>query len=201
MKKIKWKRNCPGCNIELFYSRKSNLTYANKYNCMCSTCRNRLTNSKRKGKTYEEIYGITKAKKIKDKFSKQRTGRKLTNVWKSKIKETSVFANLTGKERYDKLLKSRVGNLTYDEYLSNMKEYQRYKNNVRNITEKQSLYMLENYDKRGLAGISGSFHLDHIIPISYGYENNISPEKIGNINNLRFIPWKDNLKKSNKLIQ
>ena len=41
-----------------------------------------------------------------------------------------------------------------------------------------------------------AYNLDHIIPIIYGYENKISPEEIGDIGNLKFIPAMENHKKS-----
>lgn len=63
------------------------------------------------------------------------------------------------------------------------------------ITESQPIHLLENFDLRSFRG----HHLDHIIPISYGYKNKISPEKIGNIKNLQFIPWEENYKKGSKV--
>ena len=63
------------------------------------------------------------------------------------------------------------------------------------VTENQPLHILENHKKRGWK----KFHLDHIYPISKGYENEIPPEKIGNIKNLRFIHHKKNMKKGSNI--
>jgi predicted transcriptional regulator len=63
------------------------------------------------------------------------------------------------------------------------------------VTEGQKLYLLENSDKRGWK----NHHLDHIYPIAMGFQNNISPKKIGNIKNLRFIPYQENLSKGSKV--
>jgi hypothetical protein len=63
------------------------------------------------------------------------------------------------------------------------------------VTESQPLYILENSDKRGWK----SYHLDHIYPISMGFKENISPEKIGNIKNLRFIPFEENIRKGSTI--
>ena len=63
------------------------------------------------------------------------------------------------------------------------------------VTEEQPLRILENFDKRGWK----NHHLDHIYPISMGFVNKISPKKIGNIKNLRFIPYKENLSKGSTL--
>ncbi len=62
-------------------------------------------------------------------------------------------------------------------------------------TEEQPLYILENFDKRGWK----NYHLDHIYSISAGFYNNIPPELIGNIKNLRFIHYKENLDKGSKI--
>lgn len=77
--------------------------------------------------------------------------------------------------------------------------YREYKNKVLAVTKRQPIYLLENFIKRGRSGIEGSYHLDHIYSIKQGYVNNIPEEVIGGIKNLRFIPYKDNLKKSQTL--
>lgn len=63
------------------------------------------------------------------------------------------------------------------------------------VTESQPLHILENFDKRGWK----SYHLDHIYPISRGYLEKISPEKMGNIKNLRFIYYEENIKKGSRV--
>jgi hypothetical protein len=74
-----------------------------------------------------------------------------------------------------------------------------YYKQVKKITESQDLKSLSNYDKRGkLSRNKDAHHLDHIIPIKYGYIHKIPPEIIGNISNLQFIPALKNHKKSSK---
>tara|TARA_R110002126_G_scaffold291330_2_gene451709 strand:+ start:1698 stop:2114 length:417 start_codon:yes stop_codon:yes gene_type:complete len=63
------------------------------------------------------------------------------------------------------------------------------------ITESQPLTKLRNSNKRGWR----KYHLDHICSISVGYSENIPPEVIGNIDNLRFIHWKKNIDKGSKV--
>jgi len=63
------------------------------------------------------------------------------------------------------------------------------------VTEGQKLYLLENSDKRGWK----DHHLDHIYPISLAFKEKIPPEKVGNIKNLRFIPYQENLSKGSKV--
>lgn len=63
------------------------------------------------------------------------------------------------------------------------------------VTEQQPLHILENFEKRGWK----NHHLDHIFPIIESYNQNISPEKVGNIKNLRFIPYNENIEKGSKI--
>ena len=63
------------------------------------------------------------------------------------------------------------------------------------VTESQPLYILENSTKRGWK----NHHLDHIFPIALAYHKEISPEKVGNIKNLRFIPYMENLNKGSTI--
>jgi hypothetical protein len=46
--------------------------------------------------------------------------------------------------------------------------------------------------------VDGAYQLDHITSISEGFSKNISPEVIADMSNLRMLPWKENLLKSNK---
>jgi len=63
------------------------------------------------------------------------------------------------------------------------------------VTESQPLYILENSNKRGWK----NHHLDHVFPIALAYHKKLSPKRVGNIKNLRFIPYQDNLDKGNRL--
>ena len=63
------------------------------------------------------------------------------------------------------------------------------------VTENQPLSLLENSQHRGWK----NYHLDHIFPIALAYSKGMSPEKVGNIKNLRFIPYQENLNKGSKI--
>ena len=95
-------------------------------------------------------------------------------------------------------LVKRWGNREYRDYLNSLSEFKEYKKKVTSITKKQPIYKLSNYGKRGVSGVNGNYHLDHKYSILEGYKNKISPEIIGNIKNLEFIPWEENIKKRTK---
>lgn len=88
--------------------------------------------------------------------------------------------------------------VNYNEWLKNLTVYQKYRRDVNKITNKQNISSLINYNKRGLAGKLGAYHLDHKYSILEGFKNGIDSEIIGNIVNLEFIPWKDNIIKKDK---
>ena len=77
-------------------------------------------------------------------------------------------------------------------------EWTRYKATVLNITAKQDVESIEHYEKRGRAGIVGAYHLDHKYSIAEGFKQNVAPEIIGDIKNLEFITWEENLSKKDK---
>jgi len=85
--------------------------------------------------------------------------------------------------------------INYDDYVKILPEFRKYWNSVINETNKQSIHTLDNSDKRGLTGVDGAYHLDHKFSIFEGFKQGVEPEIIGNINNLEFIPWEDNLSK------
>lgn len=92
----------------------------------------------------------------------------------------------------------RFSGIKYDEYLKNLPEQEKYRREVIKLTNKQSIHTLKNYDKRGDSGIEGAYHLDHKYSILEGFKNKIKPEIIASLNNLVFIPWRDNVVKRTK---
>lgn len=78
-----------------------------------------------------------------------------------------------------------------------------YRNKVSWLTEQnynRFEHMINPESKpRTRAGVNNGFHLDHIYPVSKGFEENIPPEVIANVDNLRLIDWRENVIKSNKI--
>jgi len=99
-----------------------------------------------------------------------------------------------------KTLIENIYNISYEEYKTTIfVEKTRYYNEVYKETNKQPLHLLENYDKRGhLSTKDDAYHLDHIMPISYGFENSIDPKIIGEISNLQMLPAMVNITKGRK---
>lgn len=68
------------------------------------------------------------------------------------------------------------------------------------VTEMQPLHKLKNYSKR-CWDKAGCYELDHILSIAHAYLEGIPAHKVGSIENLRFIPKKENRNKSFKLTE
>jgi hypothetical protein len=84
-----------------------------------------------------------------------------------------------------------------------LEDYERYRLTVRNLTERAyKKYKDEinpNNYPRSRAGVENGYQLDHIMPISHGFKNDIAPEILAHPHNLQMLPWKENLKKSDKV--
>jgi hypothetical protein len=189
--KMEYKRNCSSCNKEIFYSRKDGYERAILENRMCFSCTV-------KSKKYREnrskcLIGKPISQSHKDNISKAMKGRKIT--WMNKI-IPKLKGRIVPPDQEIKRLESRL-KMNYDEYCKRRPKYFNYKSKVMSITRKQPINLLENFDKmRGLAGTKNGYQLDHIITIKNGFENNINPHIIGNIKNLQFISWEENLHKN-----
>jgi len=140
------------------------------------------------------MYGKTHTKKIKRLLSKL----KKNNIpWNKGKRFPGIFSSIDRTGSNNAIIKYilKKENITFDEYLTITKDRKSYRRAVLNITKSQPIHLLKNYDKRG----NKSYHLDHIYPISKGFENKVPPLVIGDISNLKFIHWTKNLQKSNKL--
>jgi hypothetical protein len=127
------------------------------------------------GKKFGKSYGekISKGMSESETYIKSRIGI----GYKISLGKLGLAQNLPKRE-YEKLKTKKI------------KYYQA----VWRITNKQPIEKLKNYHKRGKAK-KGKDHyqVDHIISIIEGYDKGISPKKIGDIKNLRMLPWKKNI--------
>lgn len=75
------------------------------------------------------------------------------------------------------------------------KDFKQYANRVRVLTERVR-HSIPGYDekKRGKAGVSGAYQIDHIKSIIACWYDGDSAEQAADLSNLRFVSWSDNLK-------
>lgn len=218
-----WHRKCPSCNTIKYYSSKRNLIRAIKTNSSCPQCHPGPSQE-----TIQKIITTLKCKRYPNRASNTKTGKQLPfkrncpscrkelyyasefsinranknnsvcNSCSSVLYKKS-WAYVIKEEHVKKMAAKKAGYESYDAYMVDLNNRKRYYREVRKLTRQQDISLLENYDKlRGLCGVSGAYQLDHIIPVSVGYEKGIPAHQIADISNLRIIPWKENLTKSNK---
>jgi len=74
--------------------------------------------------------------------------------------------------------------------------FKTYRNRVTSLTRKVER-LVDGYDKfkRGKAGVTGAYQIDHIVSVEYGFAHGIPPEEISKLSNLQFITWEENLTK------
>ena len=81
-------------------------------------------------------------------------------------------------------------------------DFELYKMLVWKYTYRNNLNLLENFHKRGRSDLcEDAHHIDHIIPIIYGFNNNILPHIIGGMKNLQMLHYKENCSKGGNYIK
>jgi hypothetical protein len=102
--------------------------------------------------------------------------------------------NKPTREEWDSRLKELImqSSIAYNEKPIVKLTFKQYHRRVNKLTEKVK-GSIEGIEKRGW----DSYHIDHKISIHYGFKNEIEPEKISDISNLRMLPKKTNTDKGN----
>lgn len=123
--------------------------------------------------------------------------------WNTGKKYPGIFSHINRLGKHNAYIKHilKKDGITYEEYKSRISDKERYYRTVMSITKLQNISILEHYEKRARGPDENAYHLDHIYPVIRGFENKIPPEIIGDISNLRFIPWKENISKSDTLLE
>lgn len=216
-----WFRNCPKCGKVLYYANKRNLNRAIENGRSCNTCRVisieqrqkiRETNLKKGirppvSQPYSELDKIFSriCPRCKEKIwhttkrQAEESGKhkRLCNRCSAYIYQKN-WIHIISKESLRKMRATKAGYSSWEEYEKEYPKKKRYKAEVWRFTYQQPLETLENYNMRGRCGVENAYQIDHIISVDEGYKKNISVEKIGHISNLQMLPWRKNLKKSNK---
>lgn len=82
-------------------------------------------------------------------------------------------------------------------------EWQTYKAEVASLTNqtyKQHKKQINpNNLPRGKAGVDGAYHLDHIVPKRFCFDNNVPPPVCADVSNLQMIGWRENVGSRNHI--
>jgi hypothetical protein len=136
------------------------------------------------------VENISQLQSVKDKkLETMRTNHGVDNP--SELQSVKDKISIKAKERWAQELGALVEDLGFEPLNCTQKQYYKL---VWRITE----YMYRTHqttldpDKTR----SKKMHLDHMVSLFYGFQNNLSPIIIGDITNLRMIPNKENTGKS-----
>ena len=175
-----WERNCPECGKIIRHTKGYNARKLSKAGSWCKPCRFSGNGN--------NFYGRKHSDKMKVEHSKRFSG---------KGNPMYGIGGMLGKAHSELTKKkmARTQTIWWRNRGANPPAFAKYRNQVDKVTRNQPIHLLENFDKRGVAGVRGAYHLDHITSVWYGFQNNILSKKIGHISNLRMIPWLENQKK------
>ena len=222
-----WTRNCPKCQKELTYKYKHSRDNSETNNRLCWSCRNSGENNPFYGKTHTEehkkhisVVTLNRDPELVRHIAEKRRGKIMSESAKQKLSVAAIRQFSTddsrkaNAERLRKFYENnpdariRASELTkqkyeeyretdeYKEWQSKKSEYDLYRLEVSRLTFENDLSKLENWSKRNLYHL---YEIDHIYPIRQAFKNSIPAELIGDINNLRIIPRKENRSKSGKI--
>lgn len=91
----------------------------------------------------------------------------------------------------------------HEEWVKTASEWKIYKSKVTSLTvktyNKYKDQINPNNLPRGKAGILGAYHLDHLVPIRYCFDNNIPESVCAHHTNLQMLSWEANIGAQDKL--
>jgi hypothetical protein len=185
---------CPACNSVREANRKANL---------------RRQNIQKLSDKGIEVLSDWDGRRIDDATNKQTVlcvrNKECGHVFKTtaiNILSRPTSCTICGiKERSEKLTQT-----SYDrseEWQKTASEWKIYKSNVTKLTKQNYKRHKDKINPNNLptgrAGTPGAYHIDHIVPIRYCYNNNIPEHICAHPDNLQMLGWRENVGSRDKL--
>ena len=208
-----YKRDCPKCGDEIQHKNPRSFKWAKRDGKPCRKCYSKdVSETLKKKYKSGELKVVTQYRTEKKYFrecpncaceigytteSGLRESIRLNTICNgcSTKKHQKGIMNGTTESQRRKMRASKAGFSSWEEYVEKYPKKEMYKREVWKYTYRNDLESLSDFEKRGRCGVEGAYQIDHIISINEGWNNGIPAEEIGNFQNLRMIPWRENLKK------
>jgi uncharacterized Zn finger protein (UPF0148 family) len=195
-----------GCGLPGMFQRKNGNYYCADHNSKCPVVKKQIGERNaisKLGKSNSKESNLKRAESLKGRPVSEETREKIKNsnkeYWDGKVR-IPWNKGLKGSQiPWNKgLRKTEISEILdrADPIYSNFKKY---RNRVATRTKKNyQLYesiINPNNLKLGKCGIDGANQIDHIITVRQGFEQGIPVEVIAAAENLRVIPWLENVQK------
>jgi len=186
---------------QLFYGSHANDLYAE-----------RTRKSRQTEKNFVERHGEINGKKLWAVFSDKKS--KKSSYTNSKEWYIDRYGEEAGYKKWQEVVYKRIykkwtleglvekygeslGNEKYNKLLKEREKFPGYARKVHGLSQKtyeENIDIINpNRFKRTLCGVEGGYQLDHIISVRECFEQNIPVEEASRVENLRMLPWKENL--------
>jgi hypothetical protein len=187
-----------GCNEELNYQNGKFGEYIRGHISRVNGGFYTDTGSKKSAATRKEKFSTGKLEQWNKNVDMYKVCTKETML-KRKKAATNSIRNQKISEKQKENVTRKLGYESWQHWYDTLPERKRYYYDVWRLTE-ANVHLIENYDPelRGLAGKDGAYQIDHIVPISIGFARGMRSDEIAAAENLRFIPWQDNLEKGSR---
>lgn len=195
-----------GCGLSGLFQRKNGFYYCANHNSKCPTVKKQIG-----GRNAISKLGKTLSEEHRTKIVNSLKGRVVSAETREKIRESNKKTKSLnppipwnkGKKgsqvAWNKGLKKQEVPEVLDRTDPIYSNFKKYRNRVAVRTKKnyqlnESLINPNNL-KLGKCGVEGAHQIDHIISVRLGFEQGIPVEIIASAENLRVIPWLENIQK------
>jgi hypothetical protein len=132
---------------------------------------------------------------IKVKFKNTKCGHEF-ETHPGNVLHKGIDCSVCGKEERTKNIND-WSKQNSEEWSKTATEWQLYKSKAASLSRKNYTMHKEQINPnnlpRGKAGQVGAYHLDHIVPVRYCFENNIPEEICAHPDNLQMLGWRENV--------
>lgn len=133
--------------------------------------------------------------KLRKRITKQCIGKDCNNTFEATPNDKKKYCSHSCQARTQHIAPKGIGSRSIRN--PNVKEYRKYSRLVHGLSQETYLKHIDiinpNRYPRTLCGVENGWQLDHIISIKECFEKNIPPEQASSVENLRMLPWKENL--------